>query len=170
MREWFNMDLSQYNFYLMPISFFPESSVAEGLVLNKEEERFLDFIDILEKESSDSGPYDVTININVNFVKSRTSDAIKAQLGRGEGAITVHLTEEQIREKYPWDYRELVRRMKERYKDFKVVRKFHDLRKAVLENERYVRRRYLDPAKPQSGKKDFYNPNILQYFDNHYTR
>jgi hypothetical protein len=60
--------------------------------------------------------------------------------------------------------------MKDRYKDFKMVKKFHDLRKAVLGDTRYVYRRYLDPAKPQSGKKDFYNPNIIQYFDKHYSK
>lgn len=78
--EWFEMNLSQYNFYLMPISFFAEAQIAEGLVLNKEEKRFLDFIDILEQETPNSGFYDIAINVNINFVKSKTSEAIKVQL------------------------------------------------------------------------------------------
>ena len=85
----------------MPISFFTEAMVIKGLILNKEEERFLDFIDIMEKKSSDSDAYDVTVNINVSFVKSATGDAIKVRLGKGEGT-TIQLTEEQIRDRYPW--------------------------------------------------------------------
>jgi hypothetical protein len=64
----------------MPISFFAEAQIAEGLVLNKEEKRFLDFIDILEQETPNSGFYDIAINVNINFVKSKTSEAIKVQL------------------------------------------------------------------------------------------
>lgn len=106
LQEWFEIDLSEYNFYLMPISFFTEDMLMKGFILNKEEERFLSFIDIMEKKFSGSGNYDVTVNINIKFVKSTTSDAIKVQLGRGEGT-TVQLTEEQIRDKYPWDYDDL---------------------------------------------------------------
>jgi hypothetical protein len=169
LKEWFEIDLSEYNFYLMPISFFSEAMVIKGLVLNKQEERFLDFIDIMEQKSSDTDIYDVTININVKFIKSTTSNAIKVQLGKGEGA-TLQLTEEQIRDKYPWDYDDLVQKMKERYSNFKVNQEFHDLRKAVIEEERYVKRRYLDPGNPRSSKKDFYNTNILKYFDSHYKK
>ena len=169
LQEWFKINLSEYNFYLMPISFFTEAMVIKGLILNKEEERFLDFIDIMEQRSSDSDAYDVTVNININFVKSTTANAIKVQLGKGEGA-PLQLTEEQIRDKYPWDYDDLIEKMKERYINFKLNKEFHDLRKSVLGQERYVRRRYLDPGNPKSSKKDFYNTNILKYFDNHYHK
>lgn len=169
LKEWFDIDLSEYNFYLMPISFFTEAMIMKGLVLNKEEERFLDFIDTMEKNSVGSENYDVTVNININFVKSTTGDAIKVQLGRGEGA-PVQLTEEQIRNKYPWDYSDLIQKMKERYTNFKLNQKFHDLRKAILGDEKFVKRRYLDPGNPRSSKKDFYNTNVLKYFDNYYSR
>jgi hypothetical protein len=169
LQEWFEIDLSKYNFYLMPISFFTEAMVIGGLILNKEEERFLNFINIMEEKSSEPGNYDVTVNINISFIKSNTSDAIKVQLGKGKGAA-IQLTEEQIRDKYPWDYGDLVEKMKERYTNFKLNQEFHDLRKAVIGEERYVRRRYLDPGNPKSSKKDFYNTNILRYFDNHYNK
>lgn len=169
LQEWFEIDLSEYNFYLMPISFFTEAMVIKGLVLNKEEERFLNFIDIMEEQSISSGNYDVTINININFEKSTTGDAIRTQIGRGEG-IPVQLSEELIRKKYPWDYNDLIKRMKYRYTNFKLNQEFHDLRKAILGEERYVKRRYLDPGNPKSSKKDFYNTNILKYFDNHYKK
>jgi hypothetical protein len=169
LQEWFKVDLSEYNFYLMPISFFTETMVIKGLVINKEEEKFLNFIDIMEQNSSDSGAYDVTVNININFVKSTTSNAIKVQLGKGEGA-EVQLTEEQIRDQYPWDYDGLVEKMKGRYTNFKLNQEFHDLRKSVFGEKQYHRRRYLDPGNHRSSKKDFYNTNILKYFDIYYNK
>ena len=75
-----------------------------------------------------------------------------------------------MREKYPWDYAELTRRLRNRYEDFKANQKYHDIRKPLLEVSKYVNRRYLDPSNPNSGKKDYYNPNILKEFDKHYTK
>jgi len=169
LHDWFDTDLSHYNMYLMPISFLSEHTIVEGLVLNPEEEKFLNFVDVLEsKTPSDSG-YDFTININVSFTKSDTSEAIKVKLGKNDGAV-IQLTDEQVRKNYPWDHGELVGRLKERFIDFQITKKFNELKKAIIEDERYVKRRYLDPDKPKSGKKDFYNPNIIQYFDKHYQR
>lgn len=43
-------------------------------------------------------------------------------------------------------------------------------REKRLSDERYVKRRYLDPANPKSATKDFYSSSILQVFDTHYTK
>lgn len=60
--------------------------------------------------------------------------------------------------------------MREKYTNFKINKEYHDLRKAILGEERYHNRRYLDPGNPKSSKKDFYYPNILKYFDKHYNK
>lgn len=49
-RDWFKRDLSEFNFYLMPLSFVPLSR-TEGIVLNPAEKKFLKFIDSLEDET-----------------------------------------------------------------------------------------------------------------------
>lgn len=84
--------------------------------------------------------------------------------------MKVMLSEEDVRAKYPWDYRELCRRMAARYRDFKQDGRFHALRKPLLSDERYAKARYLDPGNLKSPKKDFYNPNVLSVFDASYRR
>ena len=76
------------------------------------------------------------------------------------------MTEEQIREQYPWDYRKLTEECQSRYQDFKCNQKYHSIRKPLLGDERYSYTRRLDPENPKSSKKTFYNPNILQVMEN----
>jgi hypothetical protein len=44
-------------------------------------------------------------------------------------ALRVTLTEEDIRNRFPWDYADLREKLKKRYLDFKENTKYHDLRK-----------------------------------------
>ena len=81
----------------------------------------------------------------------------------------VKLSEEDIRDRYPWDYYALRDRMKARYIDFKENEKYNDLRKKLAEDPQYMKTRYLDPANTKSSKKNFYSPNILAQFDKAYT-
>ena len=39
-----------------------------------------------------------------------------------------------------------------------------------MKDDKYTKARYLDPGNPKSPKKDFYNANVLQVFDQHYTK
>ena len=85
-------------------------------------------------------------------------------------ATKVELTDEDIRRIYPWDYGELTERLTKRYIDFRANKKYHDIRKPLVADPRFVKSRYLDPGNPKSAKKDFYNPNIVAEFDTQYTR
>ncbi len=169
-KSWFGFELSEYNFYLMPLSFVSAPSKMEGITLNKEEVNIVSYIDSIDNGNPNSA-YAVTVNVNVSFVRSKAKDALRVQIVKGDSdAVKVELTDEQIRERYKWDYNELSIRCRERYSDFKMNAQYHSLRQAIITDERYCKRRYLDPGNPKSGKKDFFDPNILQYFDEHYTR
>lgn len=54
-----------------------------------------------------------------------SSHAAAVRLSQESDAVPIRLTDEQIRERYPWDYRELTRRYRERHVDFKVNDKYH---------------------------------------------
>jgi len=174
-KTWFNYDMSEFNFYLMPLSFFTDHTNFEAVILNREEKRFLKFIDSLEKNDTDvESPFNITVNINVSFSKTRVPGAIEVTPVRpgdplAEGATRIVLTEEQIQERYPWTYRDLVDRLQQRYADFRQDRKFHQIRKSLVTDERFVLIRYLDPKKPKSARKYFYNANIVKEFDKYYT-
>jgi Protein of unknown function (DUF3644)/EC042_2821-lke REase len=168
-KDWFGENLSDYNFYLMPLSFIRVPSTTSAIVLSKEENNFIHYINSLEDEHSDfSEKFSVTVNIDVQFTRSKAKEAPNVRVTNNPDATEIRWTEEQIREKYPWDYQKLTNQCKERYKDFKVGKKYHDLRKGLLINEKYCKTRRLDPSNHNSAKKDFYSPNILGEFNQHY--
>jgi len=170
-QDWFNEDLSRFNFYLMPLSFVTPPPVTEAVQLNKKEKNFLRYIDELDDTNSDpTAKYSVAINIEVKFVRSKSTSAIPVRVTNDPNAPAVHLTEEQVTDRYPWDYKELTSRCKERYADFKVNQKYHKLRKDLENDKRYCHVRLLDPRGPKGPMKKFYDPNILEEFDKHYAR
>jgi hypothetical protein len=169
-REWFDAKLSRYNFYLLPLAFVSPPRIAEAVVLSSEEKRFLTFVNEQSQDDHDpASPYSVAVNIEVRFVRLKSAAAAPVRVTTDPTAPAVRLTEEQIRERYPWDYAELTRRCQERYSHFKVNQEYHRLRKSLESDLRYAHVRLLDPAKPNSQKKLLFNPNILQEFDKHYT-
>ena len=86
-------------------------------------------------------------------------------------APALRLEEDQIlKQQYPLDYNALVKEMIGRYTNFVRNSQFHKLRKALMKDENLCRTRYLDPNNPKSSRKDFYSPNILKQFDEHYKK
>jgi hypothetical protein len=169
-KEWFGRDLSEFNFYLMPLSFVALPRRTDAVVLNHEEKNFLSFIDSLEPASADASPYAVTVNIDIKFTRSKAKNALGVRITNKRSAPEVRLTEEQISERYPWDYARLTKECCGRYQDFKQVQKYHDLRNRLVKNRKFGYLRLLDPNKPKGQKKRFFNPNILREFDKHYTK
>jgi hypothetical protein len=170
-KSWFGRDLSEFNFYLMPLSFVALPQQTEAVVLNHEEKKFLAFVESLEPASDDAAsPYSVTVNIDIKFTRSKAQGILGVQVTNNPNAPEVRLTEEQIRDRNPWDYNRLTKECRKRYADFKIAKKYHDLRKRLLRDNRYGEIRYLDPGNTKSSKKPFFNPNILREVDKHFTK
>jgi len=171
-RRWFQIDLSNYGLYLMPIGFVAAPGTATAIPATPDEGRLVRYLaEVIQASRSDEDrDFNVALEVNLSF-KRAPSDTIAAiAVTTDPSAPKVTLSEEDIRKTYPWDYAELTRRLRTRYSDFKAAEKFHEIRKPLTSDPRYVRTRYLDPGNPKSGKKDFYNANIVGEFDKHYTR
>ena len=169
-KKWFGKDLSQYNFYLMPLSFVRGEGSREILLLNTEEKNFFRYIQQLEDGSPRTNEYSIALNIDVRFSKTTSKDDISVILSQDQDAIKVALSDDQIRERYPLDYQMLTKRCRERYLDFVLNNDYHRVRKIYETDLRYAYARYLDPAKKTSGKKIFYSEAILSQLDKHYTK
>jgi hypothetical protein len=169
-KSWFGRDLSEFNFYLMPLSFVALPQEADALVLNHEEKKFLTFVRSLEATSADANsPFAVTVNIDIKFTRSKAADALGVQVTNNPNAPEVRLTEEQIRDLYPWDYTRLTEECRKRYASFKLDDNYHRLREDLLKDKRFGTIRFLDPGNPKSAKKPLFSPSILSQLDNHYT-
>jgi hypothetical protein len=169
-RLWFNQDLSRHYLYLLPIGFLPAPGIASALSVSVDEKRLLDYLLAAVKEAQNQPVSDFHVSLEVTLSLKRSStDAVAAvAITNDPLAPKVVLSEEDIHQKYPWDYRELTDLLKKRYTDFKENQHYHNLRKSLVSNPAYVRTRYLEPGNPKSARKDFYNPNIVAEFDKHY--
>ena len=170
--DWFGRETTEFAHYLMPLSFFTLPSTTQGILLNREESNFLAFLESIDDQQIDPlSPYSVRVNVDVTFTRSKAKGAIPfLKASDDPSAIPVKLTEEDIRERYPWDYGLLTKRCRSRYVDFKVDQKYHYLRKQLETDERFGVRRFLDPGNPKSAKKAFFSPNILAELDKHYSK
>ena len=170
-QDWFGRDVSEFDLHPMPITFLDLAPVVHGTLLNAEESRFLEFLDSMDEPDADpASRFSVTVNVEFRFTKSKARDALPVQVTKDPSALPVNLTEEDIRERYPWDYATLTERFKQSYKDFKVNSKYHRIRAHLQTDDRFCHRRFLDPGNPKSSKKLFFNPHIMTEFDKHYAK
>lgn len=169
---WFGDILAKYNFYLMPLSFFRNFDDAPGIALNSSEKKVLDYIKKSEEEYDDSdiGDYNLTLRIDVKFQKVKSTSGLPVQITNDPNATLVMLSEEDIADKYPWDYDILSTRLSKRYSDFRMNAKYHEIRKNLEEDKRYTYLRVLNPLNPEAGIKKLFNPNIQKEFDKYYTK
>ena len=170
-REWFHRDVTEFNLHLMPLTFMALPSTIEGSLLNAEENNFMVFLDGIDELDVDpESPYSVSVNVEFKFTKSKSKDAFPVQLAIDPSALPVKLTEEDIRERYPWDYTTLTERCRRRYGNFKMNQEYHDIRKRLETDERFARLRFLDPGNSKSAKKTFFNPNVIVELDKYYSK
>jgi hypothetical protein len=171
-RQWFAVDLSKYRVLLMPIAFLSSPQRAEGLPLNAEERHFLKYLESLRPDGTDevTNDFNVALSIDVRVRRTKDSSGVPMTFSNAPNAIPVRLEEEDIRERYPWDYDVLTAQLSKRYTNFKANQRYHEVRQTVEVDQRYCRERLLDPGNPRSARKRFYNPNILKVFDSNYER
>jgi hypothetical protein len=170
-KRWFDEDLSHYSLFLMPIGFLTVPFAVAVIAASDEEQNLIKYLDSLVR-STDSGSSElqVAIAINLSFKRGGNISPLEVSVTRDPTATKVVLAEEDIRKTWPWDYYELTRRLRERYKDFKENKKYHNVRKTLAKEDRFMRSRFLDPGNPKSARKDFFSPNILSEFDAYYVR
>lgn len=168
-RSWFGTDLSQYNFYLMPLAFVKPEHPADAVLLSKEEKNVAAFISSLEAANDPNADYAVSVNIELKFLKSKADDAIKVQVTNDPSAPKVQLTEEHLKDKYPLNYDGLTKACSARYSNFVQNQKYHDLRKPLKEDKRYCHIKKLDPDNPRSAKQEWYSQAVFNVLDKHYT-
>jgi hypothetical protein len=173
--KWFGQGLSRYSLYLMPIGFLSAPS-ATAVVVGGEEGRLVAYLrNLMAAQNalpsvSTTSAYHIGLDLNITFKRTATNAVTTFALTNDPNAPHVYMTEEDVRQKYPWDYKELAKRCRDRYVDFKENEDFHKVRKPLVADSRYVRNRFLDPGNPRSATKQFYNANILAEFDKHYAK
>jgi hypothetical protein len=179
-NDWFGKDLSHYNFYLMPMSFFHLTDIKSHSILgsDKQVENILRHFREIEIENppDENSPYNITLRIQTQFVRTYTPEkVIEMKFTDNPNAPQVRVLEEDIfKHKYPMTFSDLVEKLKGRYSDFKPDSRFHSIKKALedqkAQGERFCKINFLDVIGKKGSQKKFYNQEILKEFDKHYTK
>lgn len=171
--EWFQIDLSKYNFFLMPLSFYHGFEAITSTSVTKHPEqvqRLFVYLDSLTNEPEHESRTHVALRLETKFVRSRDASAVPFRWTDDPNAPTVQLSEEDVLSNYPLTYRALTDSLRRRYSDFREGETYHRQRRKIEQEKKYCITRALDPRNPKSSKQRFYNPNILAEFDKHYTK
>jgi hypothetical protein len=176
--EWFSFDLSRYNFFLMPLSFYHgfEAVVAASVAsYSDQESRLLSYLEMLDAAATNEDKADddvgaITMRIKTTLERGKSDDAVAFRWTDDKNAPTLTITEEDVLKNYTLDYKRLTAQLRRRYSDFVENAAYHQIRKPLESEKKYCIERLLDPGNPKSSKKRFYNSNILSEFDNHYTK
>jgi hypothetical protein len=175
--EWFQIDLTRYNFFLMPLSFYHGFETAAAISISSYPEQvrrlieYLDFLNDSQKEvSGQHQRQHFSLCLETQLVKSKGASGTEFRWTDDPNAPAVALREEDFRKNFPWTYRVLTENLKKRYADFLENNSYHNVRKPLENDKKLVTMRLLNPNNPKSSKQRFYNPNIVQHFDKHYSR
>lgn len=172
---WFDFDLSRYNFFLMPISFFHSFEIESFSINNKDIQvkNLLNYIhqkELLYHEN-DLSDHNISLSLETKFVKSQKSNCLDVKYSNNPDLLINFDAEKAFENKYQLRYKEeLVPKLKERYKDFKMDKEFFKLKKELELNPSFCGEKCLDPKRKNSPKKKFYNSDIFKEFDKKYQK
>jgi hypothetical protein len=154
----------------MPMAFFGTGDEAQVMNFNTEERNLASYINGLEDTEGPDAEYSVKVNIDVRFSRSKSKDAWQVQLSNDPNAMTLRLSEDQFKARYPLTYATLTQGCRGRYSDFVENQSYHKLRKSLKGNPKYCLTRHLDPDNPRSPKQERYSRAIFTELDKQYTK
>ncbi|MFV0247874.1 MAG: DUF3644 domain-containing protein [Tenacibaculum sp.] len=174
-KNWFNYNLSQYNFYLMPISFFHTYEV-QSFSINKEDKQYQNLLQyIASKEakfpSDINKEHNISLILQTKFVRSKSTESTSVRRDdNNPNAIPIKVSvEEQFAKKFKWTYRDdLIPKLKQKCKNIVLGKEFRSLMKELEKDENLCGKRYLDFRKNKGVTKKFYNPDILKEICRYY--
>jgi len=171
-RKWFAIDLSVYNFFLMPLAFVSGANSVKVVDTNKEQRKLVEYLssEVRDSAKENSDDYTVALELDVKFMRSKNASAQRVIVTNDPSATPITLTEENIRDRYPLSYKTLTARLTARYSDFSQNSDYHNFRKSLESDPKYCHQRFLDQETRHGIGKKFYSPAIVGEFDKNYTK
>lgn len=177
-NEWFEYDLSQYNFYLMPITFFHNHEM-QSFSINQEDKQHQNLLKYIAKKenlfpSDVAQEHNISLILETKWIKSKSVETLITLKYDPDNPSAISYkvdSEEQFKNKYPWNFTDHLKpKLQARYKNLKMNNDFWALKKELEKNLKYSKERYLDWNNPKGTKMRFYSSEILKEFDKHYEK
>jgi hypothetical protein len=174
-NNWFDFDLSRYNFFLMPISFY-HSFELESFSINNADVQIKNLLTYIHQKEllypeETINEHNISLSLETRFTKSQRSNGLDVKYSENPDLSVKVDADMMFENKYPLRYKEeLIPKLKERYKHFKMDKNFYKLKKELEQNPNYCGEKFLDTKRKTGPRKKFYNPDIFKEFDNYYKK
>lgn len=168
-KKWeLEIDLSTYNFYLMPLAYVDSKIISTGAITG-EVKNYLEFVknEVDKKDKSDED-FDIAISIEINFSKSNSFESLGFKYD--PNGLSINITEQDIRQKFPLTYGEVCKKSKKRYENFKQGNNFNIIMRNIKKDKKLFHERRLDTENPKSAKQGYYSSNIWKELDNEFEK
>lgn len=168
-KKWeLDVDLSTYNFYLMPLAYVDSQVVSQGLITD-EVKNYLDFVKSkIKTQDANDSEFDIAISIDISFSKSNSFEGLEFKYS--PDGVEVKLSEEDILQRFPLTYKQVIEGAGKRYWSFYQNKKFNAIMKEIKKDQKIAHERLLNPSNPNSTKKTLYSSNIWKVLDSNYER
>lgn len=177
-KQWFERDLSQYNFFLMPLSFFHLNELEFHLFAgaNAEIRRLLNYIHQIEgcHDVEDENGFSVLLRYDIRFSRKSLPELPAVNIDPSNpNAIAIKVEEDSsFKTTHILMFEDLITELRGRYTNFKQNNTFYkilkDLRDERRYGTRYCRKKYLR-VDEQGAFTYYYSKQIIREFDKYYT-
>ena len=171
---WFSLDLSQYNFFLMPSSFFHGFETAEPAsraAYPDQIQKLLAYLDAVESQEVDGDcAQHVALRIQTQLIRGKGDTAVAFRWTDDPSAPAMTVREEDTLKNFPFTYGELTKALRKRYSNFTANSDYHRIRKSLEGDSKLCLLRKLQPENPKTSAQRFYSSNILREFDKSYKK
>lgn len=169
-KEWnMEIDLSRYNFYLMPLAYIDGKVFADSS-MSKEVSNYIQLVQkrLKEKDADDTN-FDIAVSIKLDFKRGNSFDSLPVKYD-SENGIPVSLSDAEWKERYPLTYKKLVDLAKNRYENFKQGTFFNEVMRSIKQNKKLTYVRKLNPDSANSQQTFFYSSNVLFELDKSFIK
>lgn len=166
-NEWFKYDLSKYNFFLMPISFFHTFEIKSFSVTSKDKQIEALKRHIVSKEqlhpSDEWNKHNISLILETNFKKSSWESILWYKYDEKNGIPVKMDAEEAFKKRYQFDYNQVVAKVRKKYPyNFKQNREFNKIMSTLKWKEEFHWVRYLNFDNKTWAKKEYYSWEALK--------
>lgn len=161
-EKWFHaFDISNYDFFITPINFSGIEEEIDPLTLEISQKNFLNYLDMATSAADAKDEFDICIKTELKFIKVETDETLLIKYAEEGRKIDVEINDELFKKMYPYDYGEILVKIKNKYPQIKANNEFNIAKKKLQEEEVCCKARYLDPNK-KGVSRFYYNSNFVK--------
>lgn len=161
-EKWFeSFDISNYDFFITPINFSGINEEIDPLTLELSQKNFLNYLDMATSAADTKDEFDICIKTELKFVKVETDETLLIKYASEGRKIDVEINDELFKKMYPYDYGQIIKKIKNKYPQIKVNNEFNAAKKKLQDEEICCKARYLDPDK-KGMSRYYYNSNFVK--------